>query len=283
MKFVNLVLGPGGSNGYYQIGSLIKLIEIHVIDDLKFLRGCSVGAIIGFLHILGCCPAQIMKYSFEIKSIFTLNNFDLESSLKNGGLFDVIDIIKIIDGISAICGYINPTFKQLYTGTGIEFSVMATSARTAQCNSIEFNYRTHPDYLVLEAIKHSIFIPGIFFDSTKSYDQIEYIDGAFSCPLPIHDLPPGNTLAIFIDKNLPSSQIGFVIYSHEIPLIRLRQQSIMEEIANDELFLLGLRTDNSDVIGVTNDGTSRTKMLIAGYLQTRQWFLKEKISKHKKE
>lgn len=283
MKIRNLILPPGGSNGYLLLGCMIYLIEKKMLTDLKFIRGTSIGAVLAFLHLLECEPTEIVTCSAEMKDIFSIRNFNLEQSLEKAGVIDVNLITNILERVSRQHGYINITFQELYLSTGVELSIKATKFEIPDFPSIDYNYKTFPNMLVVEAIRDSIFIPGLFFDSKSPDNRLKCIDGAFSEPFSVDNLPDGNSVALYIYKTASNSKIGDIILAHEIPIIKLRQISLSESIANFELFTIAIGTKNSDVTGVTLDTSDKLKLLFDGYLAVRNWHLKENFSKSKQD
>ena len=64
-----IVLGPGGSKGYIQLGALLRLELDNLLSNVVQYVGCSVGAIISLLMVVGYSANDIINYMLsEIKS-----------------------------------------------------------------------------------------------------------------------------------------------------------------------------------------------------------------------
>lgn len=180
-----LVLGPGGTKGYLELGALKHLEDIKFIDDVDTVVGCSVGSIIGLLLVAGLSVDDIINISeerdfmpdiFDFKSISSLSQIIEKSGIMSNS--------KIKESLSQIMinryGKI-PTLGELFSNTGIDFTVI--SYNLTQHRSENFSHTTHPNVSCVEATLLSSNVPLLFHMAT--YNNQIYIDGAMGNPYPV--------------------------------------------------------------------------------------------------
>jgi len=168
-----LVLSGGGIKGIAHIGGLCALDEQKLLHKIKNIAGCSIGAVIGFLIIIGYAPKEL--YEFVIMFDFNkIKSIDLKNIFKNFGLDNgdkSLTVLKMMMDKKNIKH--NITFLELFKLTNIYFITVAACLNNKQ--AYYHSYKTFPDMCVLQALRMSFSIP-LFF-SPVNYNGNLYVDG----------------------------------------------------------------------------------------------------------
>lgn len=212
----NLVLSGGGVKGLATCGALKRLIELSdasddVVLDIKNILGVSIGAVIGFLYVIGYTPTELIDIlykkdfndliSISLRSIFSYYGVDTGDSL--------LTYIKELALKKGVKGDI--TFSQLYQKNNIKLQVNATNL-TKKCQTT-FDYTSYPDLSVLQAIRMSFSIPFVF--SCVHFEDCVYIDGGLSdnYPIEMYDHDKSHTFGIqLVADNKGMSSKSFQLY-----------------------------------------------------------------------
>jgi NTE family protein len=154
------------------------------INDIQTIYGTSVGSILGALIAL--------KYDWETMDDYLIKRpwqnvykFSMDSlflAFQTKGILDK----KIIEETFAPLFKakdinINVTLKEFYEITNIELHFFSTDINTF--NLIDFSYKTHPEWIVTDAIYCSCSLPILFQPIIK--DNICYCDGGFIANYPV--------------------------------------------------------------------------------------------------
>ena len=183
-----LVISSGAEKGMAEIGALEKPYEAGMLSELRTIIGCSVGAIIGYLLAIGCTPRELMVLGLTLKLFGQGINVS-----RIHQTFAVCDHAVIMDSLtqfSLLKLRRLPTLKELYEEKGIRLIIPAVDTNASKPVATYFDYLSHPDLVVLEAIKRSISIQPLFppvVDGPHSW-----VDGGIIDPFPIRLLDDGN-------------------------------------------------------------------------------------------
>lgn len=185
-KIKHLVISGGGVVGFSFYGLLRETHKEGVwnINDIQTIYGTSVGSILGALIAL--------KYDWETMDDYLIKRpwqnvykFSMDSlflAFQTKGILDK----KIIEETFAPLFKakdinINVTLKEFYEITNIELHFFSTDINTF--NLIDFSYKTHPEWIVTDAIYCSCSLPILFQPIIK--DNICYCDGGFIANYPV--------------------------------------------------------------------------------------------------
>ncbi len=214
MKYQVLVLSHAGLNCFSMLGELYKLFQNDKLKNIKVFSGSSAGGAIAALLALNFSPLEI----------FTILNKCLPFKFKKDSIKIKLVLEKYVK---------NETFKSVYEKNNNIVIITSFDVKTNE--SIYFNYLTHPDTLLLDAILNTINLP-IF---TRPPERM--LDGALCTPIPIkftkefimtNNLNYSNMIAILCDYyNKDSDSFKFPIY-HEVTLII---NKLFENITDYEL------------------------------------------------
>lgn len=187
-KIEHIVISGGGPNGFLTYGVLKQsnIDNFWNINNIKSIYATSSGSIIGLILML--------KYEWEILDNYIINrpwyevfNMDINAiiySIQNKGIFNINNFIKIF--IPLFNGKdipLNITLKEFYEKTNIEFHIF--SVELYKYNIVNFSYKTHPDFILLNAVYCSCGLPFLF---SPFYNLNEcYIDGGLLCNYPLKE------------------------------------------------------------------------------------------------
>jgi NTE family protein len=161
---IGLALGSGAARGLAHIGVLEVLQEQEIPVDM--VAGTSAGAIIGALYARGRDIKEIKSTAMELKAPKLISLVD--PSVPRSGLIMGRNVSRLLS--SYFKGDVQ--FEQLM----LPFACVATDIETGE--EIVFDHGS-----VLEAIRASISIPGVF--SVVRWKGRYLVDGALVNPIPV--------------------------------------------------------------------------------------------------
>lgn len=185
MTIKHIVLCGGGPIGFVQFGVLEHLIENNTVNkkDIESVYCTSIGCVTSLMIILKIplqsCRDYLIKRPWE--KLLTVSKYDYLNLFYTKGLFDIKFINSIIEPLlraNDLTG--NITLLELYNITKIDLHIFTTNLN--KIDSVDFNYKTHPNLKLNECMYMSMCAPGLL----KPYFMEDecYIDGGFiaNCP-----------------------------------------------------------------------------------------------------
>lgn len=177
-----LVLCGGGVKLFYILGALSVLNDNNYLKNIKTVAATSIGTVIGLLYICGYSITEIFDifYNLDFES---LKNIKFSNLLEYYGLDDGSEYNIFIQNLLIKKNIdTNITFKELYDKTNIKFitTVCCVNDKTA----IYYNYESHPDMKIIDAIRQSCSIP--IYMTPVRIDNKYYIDGGCIDNYPIN-------------------------------------------------------------------------------------------------
>jgi len=186
MSIKHLVLSGGAYKGLYIIGAMKELLkEKYVnIDEIENIYGTSVGALIGVIICLKLDYDMLIEYAvnFPFTKYFTFSVDSLLEFISKKGIIKMDFINGIYENLLKHCGLNkNITFQELYEYSKIKLNVYVTNLNkfSYEC----YNYETHADMKVLDAIYRSCSLPFIF--QPECCENEWFVDGGLINPYPI--------------------------------------------------------------------------------------------------
>ena len=261
-----IVIGPGGKNTYIEMGALLKLEKEGYLREVKHYIGCSSGAVIATLLVIGCSVEEIITETLKMNMLQDIMDID--------SLQDVVkeDKSKVENALrEKIRGKIgrDPTFEQLYMATGIKLTIVVHN--TTKDRPEYMNYITEPNLSCITAVMMSKAIPII---QRRTYKGYEYIDGAFGNPYPVDVVDNGENeiLGLYVrnENQGKSHMINFLYRIAYASLNQLRTRIIKH--SSDKCKHLGFTANIKDEI--TNK--VKSQMVKDGYEQTGEFIAKVK-------
>ena len=186
MSIKHLVLSGGAYKGLYIIGAMKELLKEKYIniDEIENIYGTSVGALIGVIICLNLDYDMLIEYAvnFPFTKYFTFSVDSLLEFISKKGIIKMDFINGIYENLLKNCGFNkNITFQELYDYSKIKLNIYVTNLNkfSYEC----FNYETHGNMKVLEAVYRSCSLPFIF--QPVCCDKEWYVDGGLINPYPI--------------------------------------------------------------------------------------------------
>jgi predicted acylesterase/phospholipase RssA len=269
-----LLLGPGGSKGYLELGPLLYFEQIGFLDNIHTIAGVSVGSIISLFIAANFTISEIKSMSLDINILDELtnnNNLSMIEKLKNirdgSGLLSGDTIKNLInENMIKKWGKIgeNITLSDLYKCTGRNLVITVTN-RTKR--RVEFiNHINNPNLTAIYAILMSSAIPAIFHQ--RIYNGDEYCDGALSNPCPANYFDNGkdNVLAIYIDSYISTSISNPLLSLYDCINLNMNEyKKLIQKHCSNKVKFLDIKTDINDIIGISLTNQMRNKMILIGY------------------
>ncbi len=203
-QYDELIISSGGNKGIATLGALINFSKHYPIDKIKYLTGCSFGAIICMLLNIGYSTSELNEILFNINFMefqeCKIMNFINTSGFDQGTKF--FNFLKATILNKNFNSFI--TFKELYEITN---KILTIAVVNITKGITEYhNHITTPDIPVVLSVRMSSNIPILF--SPVLYSNNYYVDGGLLDPFPY-----------FYNKAL--NKIGFWLFDeYEINFIK---------------------------------------------------------------
>jgi predicted acylesterase/phospholipase RssA len=128
-----------------------------------------------------------MMDAFLIKrpwqNIFKLNLYSIIHAFEKRGIFSINIIEEIFSPLLLGADLsIDITMKEFYEFNGIEFHIFSTELN--QFETIDFSYKTHPDWRIIDVVYCSCTLPIVFSPFMK--EDKWYIDGGILTNYPLY-------------------------------------------------------------------------------------------------
>ena len=215
--YTGISLSSGAARGIYQLGSLHAAECNHLLKDVKYYIGTSVGSMISLLLAVGWKPIDIFTHlCTDDISKHIDHTLDLTVALNTWGVFNPEKIKAYMSRmlISKWGGI--PTFGDLHKN-GITFICCAYRLKSKD-PCVYFSYKTHANMSALEAVMLSVNIPFVF--EAVKYDNSYYVDGG------LFDLNPANYLETFLQEEVKEEK------TQKILSISLGIRDVSDEISD---------------------------------------------------
>jgi len=185
-KIKQLVLSGGTVWGLSMAGILHQAINtgfLHM-DDIHSIFMTSVGSIVGIAFSLKIEPELICNYFIKRpwdsvsknNRYSVLEIFDKKGIIHHGFFEQIFEPLFKYADLS-----LDITFQELYEFNGINIHIYATELNRFEL--VDFSFKTHPEWRVIDAIYASCSIPVLFCPLIK--DEKCFIDGGFFLNYPI--------------------------------------------------------------------------------------------------
>ena len=182
----HIVISGGGPTGltYYGVLKEANNMGLWKYEDIKTMYGTSVGSMLAVILCLQYDWETIDDYLIKRpwNNVFKFNMHYILDSYSKRGIFN----IKIIEEIFSPLFKgkdisIDVTMKEFYELTNKELHLFSTEINNYEL--IDFSYKTHPDWKLIEVIYCSSCLPILF--SPYLIDDECYCDGGMLCNYPL--------------------------------------------------------------------------------------------------
>jgi predicted acylesterase/phospholipase RssA len=181
----HIVISGGGAAGFGFLGALKETHDLNIWEysNIKSIYATSVGSIFAFIGALNIDLTIVSHYFITRpwQNLFTINGNFLQY-IRNRGILGKNVIEEMLLPFFKL-KELSPeiTMQEFYEYTGIEIHCFSTNMR--DFSLVDFSYKTHPNWKIVDVIYCSSAIP-VIFEPFFHGDDI-YIDGAFLCNYPI--------------------------------------------------------------------------------------------------
>jgi len=174
----HIVIAGGGATGltYYGILRETNNQGLWKHEDIKSIYGTSVGALLAVILCLNYDWTTLDDYLIKRPwhNVYKFNMFSIIESYHKRGIFDIKVLEETFSPLFKGKDIsMDITLKEFYELTNIEFHVFATELTSNEL--IDFSYKTHPDWKVLEVVYSSACLPIMFSPYFKESGR--YCDG----------------------------------------------------------------------------------------------------------
>jgi predicted acylesterase/phospholipase RssA len=248
-KIKHIVLSGGGTFGISSYGLLKRLNELGRwrIEDIKSIYGTSVGAMIATIVALNYDWPTIDNYLINRpwEKVFYFNMTTILNSYEKQGIFN----IKMIEDMFApLFGGknipINVSMLDFYKITNIDLHIITTEFQSL--TTVDISHKTHPDWLVIEAIYSSACLPILCSPFLK--DSKYYLDGGILCNYPLNNCINDQKSTIYQEKTPEDSDeimdeisgeiLGITRLKNEVDRVKLDEQATLLDYVFSLLYKL---------------------------------------------
>ena len=182
----HIVISGGGATGFIYYGLLKETNRLGLwsYENIKSIYGTSVGGIIAVFLCLQYDWDSLDDYLIKRpwNNVFKFNMYSIIDSYQKRGIFDIKPIEEIMMPLFKGKDLsIDITMKEFYEATNIELHLFATELNVYEL--IDFSYKTHPDWRLVDVIYSSAGLPVMF--SPKIVDNKCYCDGGVISNYPL--------------------------------------------------------------------------------------------------
>lgn len=197
-------LSSGGAKGIGVLGVLTRLLESNVLESVRSWYGCSAGSFGAYIGALGVTPSWCRDCSehFDLRCTLQIQQGLVLDYLKTWGVSSGTELTEFLGSFVDTWepGASKWTFADLARERpGIFLGITATNLSTRKL--VMFSVETHPEMLILDAIRASCSIPFVYVPWISKVGEI-YCDGAVieQCPW-IHVKDKRNCLVIACEES----------------------------------------------------------------------------------
>jgi NTE family protein len=185
-KIKHLVISGGSIWGFSAFGIIYEAIccgFVHM-DDIQSIYSTSVGAVVGVMFSLHIDHIILKEYLVNRPwdQLCKKSAYSVLEIFDSKGIFQKLFFVEIFTPLfKSVDLSIDLTMQQLYDYNGIDFHIYVTELNTFTL--VDISYKTHPEWLVIDAILASCSIPFLFSPVIK--ENSCYLDGGFFLNYPI--------------------------------------------------------------------------------------------------
>jgi NTE family protein len=176
----HLVISGGGPTGLYAYGVAAQLArkKFWHLTDIISIYGCSIGAYMGVVFSLGYEWAWLDDYFIKrpwekLAASATMHFTEIYE--KKGIINEMFLNEAILPLLKAKELSENITLQELYDYNKIDIHMYATNINTQKLTKLDLSHTTHPDLLLIKALRMTMSFPIIFEPIFE--EENCYIDG----------------------------------------------------------------------------------------------------------
>ena len=265
----NLCISGAGTQGPALMGALMYLQKNGNLDTVRDVCGVSFGAMLAFMWSLGINLEELCKDILDV-NVETLFKINVRDFFNKYGLSSTDEIINIMKELMIKYGYDpNITFREHMYMTDIMLRVPALCLNNREL--VFFSNISHPDTVIIDAIRASISIPLLF--NAPIIKEQHYVDGGVIRHVP-YDPYVGHedkTLCIKLKHKQPYMEKIDTMQNFVIMLMTSLHQSA-NDIPDEFKHLIEIDSEYSS----TNFSINRQdmeKMMLIGVKDVQDWVM----------
>lgn len=186
MAIEHLVISGGANIGFAFFGTLKTLFTENYLDldKIKTIHATSVGTCLAFYFTAGYSLDDLENYLINRpwKHLYKMDFHTIVRAIQHGGMFDYNAMLETVKPL--LLGKdlsVDITLKEYYDYCGKEINFYSTEY--SELKLVRINYKTHPQWKLVEALYASSCLPVLFTPFLK--DGTYYIDGAMIMNYPL--------------------------------------------------------------------------------------------------
>ena len=212
MTIKHLVFSGGSYKILYMIGIIKYLNDVNYFknNEIKTIRATSAGCILSMLIILNLDYNNIENFVINKpwEKLFKVTTENILNAIYSKGFLNVNFIRDIFaNHFKHKKLKLDLTRKELYEYSKIDFYIYVFNA--SKFEGEIFNYKSHPDLKVLDAIYMSCSLPFAF--EPMKYNNSYYLDGGLEIEYPLNDTVKNcenkNEILSICVKNMKKSEL----------------------------------------------------------------------------
>ena len=181
MTIKHIVIPSGGAIGFHYYGALkyLNQCKFWKLKNIKTIYGTSIGGLISVFISFGIKWEELDDFMIntDLEELVNVDATNFLSLFESKGLISNKIFDKIIyNFLEKLKLSKTLTFKQHYDHTNIEIHMYTVNINNNPLKLVDLSYKTHPDLMLLTALKMTMAIP--FIIEPVIYKNGCYIDGA---------------------------------------------------------------------------------------------------------
>lgn len=280
-----IVIAGGGTMGFSYYGILQESNKMNLWQskNIQAVYGTSIGSILAAIICLqydwDTLDDFLIKRPWE--KVFNYDLNDIFYCVQNNGIFNKNVTEKIFRPLlSGKDIPLNVTMNEFFKYTNIELHVIVTNVNTFE--SVDISYKTHPDWLFIDAIHASCSIP-LLFTPILLNSQL-YCDGGFCDNIPVNQCiingaNPDEILGIntSVMNNEEMDTTNFSLFDFIVFLLNKILNKFISSIDYNIRYMFMIPYDNKSLTNITRVAESqslREELIQYGILSFREQYEK---------
>jgi len=192
-----IIISSGGNKGVAIVGALNEFIKNYSLNNIKYYTGCSIGAIISLMIIIGYTIEELNDIIFKI-NLAQFQDLKIKNLIEKCGFDEGIKFTNFLKAIIINKNFeSNITFKDLYEKTG---KILTITTVNITKGIIEYyNMENNPYMSVLIGLRMSSNVPILF--APIFYNDCYYLDGGLLDPYPYFYIKNTKKYGIWLFEN----------------------------------------------------------------------------------
>lgn len=273
-EFDTIAMSGGSINGITILGALQYLKDKNLINNIKNYIGTSVGAVLGYLLIIGYTPVEVIVYLCTHYQLFErLKCFNIVNASRGEG---AVSFSSISDELEKMT--IDKVGKVLNMGdleARFEKKFMCVTYNTTKCCAEYLSGEKTPDLPCLTALRMTCNLPLVF--EAYKYGDSFYIDGGLvnNFPLDIAEKMGSKVIGIFLSYDISEDNpnrnlLEFIYKLLYVPIADSTTNKVLNKLNHSTV--IELKTGNMNFFNFDVTSKMKLEMFSVGYEETKRFF-----------